>query len=240
MLAGSPGVDWGFNAWGLAFEGFARDARLARFILEHAGARRIVGPQILEGGSIHVDGQGTLLTTEECLLDPNRNPHLTKADIETHLGTLLGVSRVIWLPRGLTNDETLGHVDNLCCFAGPGHVLLASTPDPADPDHAVVAEARAVLGAGRDARGRALRITDLPLPPRRLDRKGRIMPRSYVNSYLANGDVVMPGFDPASDAVAAQILGAVFPGREVIVVPGDGISDGGGNIHCITQQQPKV
>ena len=237
---GLAGVDWGFNAWGLAFEGFARDAKLARFILEHAGARRIVGPQILEGGSIHVDGQGTLLTTAQCLLDPNRNPHLTKSDMELHLGAMLGVGRVIWLPRGLSNDETLGHVDNLCCFAEPGHVLLASTADPADPDFAVSAEARAVLEASRDARGRVFRITDLPLPPRRLDHKGRVMPRSYVNFYLANGAVIMPGFDTAGDAVAARILAAAFPGREVVMVPGDGISDGGGNIHCITQQQPKV
>ncbi len=236
---GLAGVDWGFNGWGLAYEGFARDARLARQILHLAGANRIVGPQILEGGSIHVDGEGTLVTTEQCLLDPQRNPHLSKADIEANLRDCLGVETVIWLPRGLTNDETLGHVDNICCFAAPGHVLLPATSDADDPDYPILAEARAVLDDASDARGRRLRVTQLPVPPRRRDRKGRVMARSYVNFYLANGAVIMPGFDPATDAEAARCLASAFPGREVVIVPGDGIADGGGNIHCITQQQPR-
>ncbi len=234
------GVDWGFNGWGLVYAGFSKDARVARRILDLADARRIAGPQILEGGSIHVDGEGTLLTTAQCLLDPLRNPHLDEADIEANLSAALGVETVVWLPRGLTNDETRGHVDNLCCFSAPGHVLLPSTPDADDPDFAVLAEARAALEATVDARGRRLEITALPMPPRRRDAQGRVMPRSYVNFYLANGAVVMPGFDVPSDAEAARILGATFPGREVVIVPGDGILDGGGNIHCITQQQPQT
>ena len=234
------GVDWGFNAWGLAFEGFDRDARVARHILELAGARRIVGPQILEGGSIHVDGEGTLVTTEQCLFDSKRNPHLTRHDIETNLRDTLGAERVIWLPRGLTNDETLGHVDNLCCFYEPGHVLLPRTGDTGDPDYEILAEARAVLASATDARGRRLTILDLPVPPRRDDDRGRPMALSYVNFYLPNGGVIMPGFDAPTDRHAAAVLAEAFPDREVVIVPGHGIADGGGNIHCITQQQPRV
>ena len=233
------GVDWGFNAWGLVYEGFARDARVARTILQRAGTTRIVGPQILEGGSIHVDGEGTLLTTAQCLLDPNRNPHLDRADIENNLRTTLGVETVIWLPRGITNDETLGHVDNLCCFAGPGRVLLPATDDVTDPDFDILREARAVLRAATDARGRRLEIIDMPLPLRQRDANGAVLALSYVNFYLPNGGVVMPGFADETDAQAAAVLGRAFPDRQVVVVPGLGIADGGGNIHCITQQQPR-
>ncbi len=234
------GVDWGFNAWGLCYDGFDRDARLARRILDLAGARRIVGPQILEGGSIHVDGEATLLTTEECLLDPKRNPHLDKADIEANLMATLGVESVVWLPRGLTNDETRGHVDNLCCFYKPAHVLLPATSDRSDPDFAILAEARAVLEKAIDARGRRLTILDLPMPPRNYDDNGQAVALSYVNFYLANGAIIMPGFDAVTDAEAARVLGMAFPEREIVIVPGHGIADGGGNIHCITQQQPKA
>lgn len=234
------GVDWGFNAWGLAYQGFDRDARLARRILDLAGATRFVGPQILEGGSIHVDGEGTLLTTEECLLDPKRNPHLTRHDIEANLKAMLGVETVIWLPRGLTNDETRGHVDNLCCFFKPGHVLLPATRDASDPDFEILAEARAVLDAAVDARGRRLIILDLPVPPRHHDCQGEVLALSYVNFYLANGAVIMPGFEAARDAAAAGVLTTAFPDRAIVIVPGHGIADGGGNIHCITQQQPRV
>ncbi|MCW6507216.1 agmatine deiminase family protein [Lichenifustis flavocetrariae] len=234
------GIDWGFNGWGLVYPGFARDARLARHILGLADARRIVGPQILEGGSIHVDGEGTLLTTEQCLLDPQRNPHLDKADIEANLTGLLGIDAVVWLPRGLTGDETRGHVDNLCCFFKPGHVLLPALADRADPDWAVLAEARAVLERSVDAKGRRFTILELPTPPRRRDKRGELMALSYVNFYVANGAIVMPGFDAASDREAARVLKAAFPDREIVVVPGHGIADGGGNIHCITQQQPRA
>lgn len=234
------GVDWGFNAWGLAYQGFGRDARVARTILARAKATRIVGPQILEGGAIHVDGEGTLLTTAECLLDPNRNPHLDRTDIEAHLGAALGIETVIWLPRGITNDETRGHVDNLCCFAGPGRVLLPRTRDAADPDHEILEEARAVLRDAVDARGRRLEIIDLPVPPRQRDLRGAVLSLSYVNFYLPNGGVVMPGFAPDTDAIAAAVLADVFPARRVVVVPGRGLADGGGNIHCLTMQQPRA
>lgn len=234
------GVDWGFNAWGLIYQGFEHDAQLARRILAHTGARRFVGPQILEGGSVHVDGQGTLLTTEECLFDAERNPHLTREDHEAHLKAFLGVDTVIWLGKGLENDETTGHVDNVACFAAPGKVLMVTATDPADPDTATLADNRDRLRDARDARGRRIEVIDLPQVPRRLDARGHRMALSYVNFYIANGGIVMPGFDVPEDKDAAAVLRAAFPDREVVVVPAFEVAVGGGNIHCITQQQPKA
>lgn len=234
------GVDWGFNAWGLIYEGFAEDAKLAGRILDHVGVRRFTGPQILEGGSIHVDGQGTLLTTEECLFDPNRNPHLRREDIEANLKGWLGVETVIWLGKGLQNDETRGHVDNVACFAAPGKVLMVSSEDPSDPDTATLAENRDRLREARDAQGRPLEIIDLPQAPRCLDARGNRMALSYVNFYIANGGVVMPGFGVPEDKDAADVLRHAFPDHEVVSVPAFQVAVGGGNIHCITQQQPKA
>lgn len=232
------GVDWGFNAWGLIYEGFGNDAKLAGRILDHVGARRFVGPQILEGGSVHVDGQGTLLTTEDCLFDPDRNPHLRRADIEAHLKGWLGVEKVVWLGAGLENDETTSHVDNVACFAAPGTVLMVTSTDPADPDTAVLADNRARLAEARDAQGRPIRVLDLPQVPRRLDARGNRMALSYVNFYIANGGIIMPAFGVPEDADAADVLRHAFPDREVVPVPAFEVAVGGGNIHCITQQQP--
>ncbi|GAA0582220.1 agmatine deiminase family protein [Caenispirillum bisanense] len=234
------GVDWGFNAWGLIYQGFEDDARLAGRILAHTGTRRFVGPQILEGGSVHVDGQGTLLTTEECLFDPERNPHLTREDHEAHLKAFLGVETVIWLGKGLENDETKGHVDNVACFAAPGKVLMVTSTDPADPDTATLSDNRDRLRDARDAQGRRIEVIDLPQVPRRQDVRGHRMALSYVNFYIANGGIVMPGFDVPEDKDAAAVLRAAFPDREVVVVPAFEVAVGGGNIHCITQQQPKA
>ena len=232
------GIDWGFNGWGLVHRGFAQDARVARQVLEQAGVRRLVGPQVLEGGSVHVDGEGTLLTTEECLLDPDRNPHLTRTDIEHHLKTCFGCDVVIWLRQGLTNDETRGHIDNLACFSAPAEILLPSTDDRDDPDFTILNDAWSTLTVSRDAAGRSFLIRRLPTPPRRYDVSGRPMALSYVNFYLPNGGLIMPGFNTSTDAEAAAVLQDAFPGRDIVVVPGHDIAAGGGNIHCITMQQP--
>ena len=232
------GIDWGFNGWGLVHRGFARDARVARQVLDLAGVRRFVGPQILEGGSIHVDGAGTLLTTEECLLDPDRNPHLTKTDIEQNLKTWFGCDVVVWLGRGLTNDETRGHVDILACFSAPAEILLPSTDNRDDPDYNILNDTFESLTSSRDASGRSFLIRRLPVPPRCHDAAGRTMALSYANFYLTNGGLIMPGFDPSTDAEAAAVLRDAFPGRDIVVVPGHAIAAGGGNIHCITMQQP--
>lgn len=257
-------VDWQFNAWG----GFAgglyfpwdADDQLAMKIAEIERIDRYRAPIVLEGGSIHVDGEGTALVTEECLLNANRNPDLNRAAIEGMLRAYLGVSTVIWLGAGVVNDETDGHVDNLACFARPGLVLLAGCDDPADPQYAVAADAMERLSRARDARGRAIEVIRLPMPgPLHATAEevesvdpvadpssgagvariaGTRLAGSYVNFYIANGGIVMPLLDPRTDAAAMEILAAAFPERKVVGIAAREILLGGGNIHCITQQQP--
>ena len=254
------GVDWTFNAWG-GFEGglyapWNRDDQVAGKILEiERCARYRAEGFVLEGGAIHVDGEGTLLTTEECLLNPNRNPQLSRGEIEAVLHAHLAVDKVIWLPHGLYNDETDGHVDNFCCFVRPGEVLLAWSDDERDPNWSRCRAALAVLEQVRDARGRALTVHRLPIPgplhataeecagvdlvPGSQPRDPAIrLAASYVNFLIVNGGIIAPCFDDPRDAEAAATLQRLFPEREVVMLPGREILLGGGNIHCITQQQP--
>jgi agmatine deiminase len=258
---GRRGVDWRFNAWG-GLEGglyspWDRDERVAAKVLEIEGADRYRAPVVLEGGSIHVDGEGTVMTTEECLLNPNRNPQLSREEIERALLDFLGASKVIWLGRGVCEDETDGHVDNLACFARPGVALLTWTDDESDPQHAISRDAERRLRAASDARGRALEVVHLPSPgpiaiaeeeargvlavagskPRRA---GDRLAASYANFYIANSRVVYPLLDERRDEQAAAILRDCFPEREVVGVPAREILLGGGNVHCITQQVPLV
>ncbi|MCU0975464.1 MAG: agmatine deiminase [Steroidobacteraceae bacterium] len=254
------GVDWMFNAWGGLDGGlyfpWDQDDLVARKVLEVEGLDRYRAPFVLEGGAIHVDGEGTLITTEECLLNPNRNPGLGREDVERNLRDYLGIERVIWLGRGVFNDETDGHVDNLCCFVRPGEVALTWCDDPADPQHEISRDALARLRAARDARGRRLLVHRIPQPgplfmtaqeAAGVDRREGSRPRqagdrmagSYVNFYIANRRVVVPLLDPATDARALRILRRLFPGREVVGVPAREILLGGGNVHCITQQVPR-
>ncbi len=256
---GRRGVDWRFNAWGGLADGlyfpWDRDSRVARKLLEVEGADRYRAPIVLEGGAIHVDGEGTVLTTEECLLNPNRNPELSRGEIEAVLRDYLGAEKVVWLGRGVLNDETDGHVDNLACFARPGTVLLTWCEDEDDPQHEISRDALARLQAAADARGRSFEVVKLPSPgpltisaeeaagvdgaagtqPRRA---GDRLAGSYANFYIANGRVVFPLLDERHDDEAAEILRRCFPGREVVGVPAREILLGGGNIHCITQQVP--
>ena len=255
------GVDWGFNAWGGLTGGlyfpWHDDDLVAGKVLEIERADGYRAPLILEGGSIHVDGEGTLITTEECLLNPNRNPALSRSAIEALLRDYLSAERIIWLPRGVYMDETDGHVDNLCCLARPGVVLLTWTDDPKDPVYPICREAHAILSRERDARGRAFEIQPVHQPgplfmteeesmglsysrwakPRR---PGDRLAGSYINFYIANGGVVMPLFDDPHDAAALEAVKVCFPDREVVGVPAREVLLGGGNIHCITQQQPAV
>jgi agmatine deiminase len=255
------GVDWVFNAWGGLDGGlyfpWDADDQVAAKVCELEGDDRYRAPLVLEGGSVHVDGEGTCLTTEECLLHPNRNPGMDKAAIEAALVAYLGVEKVVWIPRGVVGDETDGHVDNLACFSRPGRVLLTWTEDADDPQAAVSAEARRVLEASTDARGRRLEVVPVPSPgplavtageAAGVDRSERARPRragdrmagSYVNFLIANGVVVHPLLDPRRDDEAHELLVRAFPGREVTGVPGREILLGGGNVHCITQQVPAV
>ena len=235
---GVAGVDWRFNAWGELFHPYDRDAAVARAVLEHLELPRYAPPLVLEGGAIHVDGEGTLLTTEQCLLNPNRNPDLSKAEIEALLGAHLGVRQVIWLGQGLEDDKTDGHVDNLACFVRPGVVLALSTEDPEDGNYAALADNLARLRAAKDAKGRALEVVEMPQPERGEGGDGLRLGKSYVNFYIANGGVVLPSFEDAKDGSAHEILAKCFPERALRQVPALDIVHGGGGIHCITQQQP--
>ncbi len=254
------GVDWRFNAWGgleggLYFPWDADDA-VARKVLEIERADRYRAPIVLEGGSIHVDGEGTVLTTEECLLNHNRNPQCSREEIERTLCAYLGAERVIWLGPGVYNDETDGHVDNLACFIRPGVVALTWTDDEDDPQHAISLDALRRLEAATDARGRSLEVIKLPAPTpaaiteeesRGVDAVQGTLPRmpgdrlaaSYVNYYLGNTRLVFPLLDEHRDEQAAAILRDCFPDREIVGVPAREILLGGGNIHCITQQVPQ-
>jgi len=248
------GIDWQFNAWGGMYAPHDQDALIAQKILELERLPRYACEMVLEGGAIHVDGEGTCITTEECLLNPNRNPGLSQDQIEAVLCNYLNVERVIWLKHGVyMDDDTSGHVDNLCCFARPGVVALLWTDDAADPQYARSHDAYARLSETQDARGRRLQVVKVPMPtPLHLTadevaglspgaiarRPGTRMAASYINFYIANGGIVMPAFNAPEDAAAQRIIQSLFPERRVIPVYSREILLGGGNIHCITQQQP--
>jgi agmatine deiminase len=258
---GLRGVDWQFNSWGGLKGGlyspWDKDDAIAQKVLEIEDADRYRAPFVLEGGAIHVDGQGTCITTEECLLNPNRNPSLTRAQIEDRLRAYLDVETVIWLGRGVYHDETDGHVDNLCCFVRPGVVALTWCDDPRDPQYEISRDAYERLSTARDARGRAFSIHKLVQPgplymtaqeaagidavdgaqPRE---RGSRLAGSYVNFYIANRHVVVPLLDSKHDTAALRKLQSLFPTRKVVGVPAREILLGGGNIHCITQQVPSV
>jgi agmatine deiminase len=254
------GVDWTFNAWGGLQGGlyfpWDRDDEVAQKVLELEGADRYRTSVVMEGGAIHVDGQGTCLTTEECLLNPNRNPHLSRDDIEEQLRRYLAVSKVIWLGKGVYRDETGGHIDELACFTSPGHVALTWTDDRGDPQFEISQDAYQRLRHAKDGRGRRLEVHKIHQPgplfmtaeeaagvdarpgshPRRA---GDRLAASYINFYIANKCLVMPLYDKRSDAAALRMLKRLFPTRTVLGVPTREILLGGGNIHCITQQVPR-
>ncbi|HWK43363.1 MAG TPA: agmatine deiminase family protein [Stellaceae bacterium] len=234
---GLAGADWRFNAWGDKYPDYDRDAAVAATLLGRLDLPSFKAPFVLEGGSIHVDGQGTVLTSEQCLLNKNRNPSLDRSDIERNLREWLGTETIIWLGQGLENDGTDGHVDNLACFARPGVVLALTEPDPADANHRVLADNLTRLRQARDARGRRLEVIEIAEPAPRDSAGGRLA-LSYINFYLANGAVIMPAFGDPRDEPAAATMARVFPDRRIIQLPVLDILLGGGGIHCITQQQP--
>jgi agmatine deiminase len=248
-------VDWRFNAWGGVYERHARDDRVAGMIAAAAHAPRYRAPLVMEGGAVHVDGQGTALVTEQCLLNPNRNPRLDRSDIAVQLHRYLGVSQIIWLGKGVVNDETAGHIDNLACFARPGEVVLNWCSDRRDPQHRVSLDAWERLRGVRDARGRRLKVQRIPAPPPlhmtraesagivghsgiRTLKGGHRLAASYVNFYLANGAAIVPLLDTRTDGAALRALARVFPRRRIVGVPSREFLLGGGNIHCLTQQVP--
>jgi agmatine deiminase len=233
--SGRAAVQWRFNAWGGKYAPFDRDAGFAAKVAEKAGVMLRQALIVCEGGAIHSDGQGTLLTTEQCLFNPNRNPGLTKGDAEQILRDFVGAERVIWLGEGFSDSETDGHVDNIACFAGHGRVILGVPDSKAHPDHAPVMEAKKRLKTA------GFEVIELAQPRTiRHDRHGRLLQASYVNFYLCNSGLVMPSFDDAHDEPAKAVLADCFPGRKIVTVPALDIVAGGGGIHCITQQEPRA
>ncbi len=234
------GVDFRFNSWGERFLPFDKDAASAELILAHFGIDRIKSDMVLEGGSITVDGEGTLITTKQCLLNPNRNPEMSREEIEDELKARLGVQKVVWLRWGHFEDEhTDGHVDGICTYVRPGVVVAQTCEDPANPNYDLMAENIEVLRSERDAAGRPFEIIELPyFPYYELD--GLQLMVSYANFYLANGGVVVPVANHPLDGEALSVLKSAFPDRDVVGVPGRIISFGGGGPHCITQQVPAL
>ncbi|MER7110653.1 agmatine deiminase family protein [Streptomyces sp. NPDC000229] len=240
---GLAGIDFHFNGWG-GKQDHRRDAKVARTVLQREGLPRVDAPVTAEGGSLEVDGHGTLMVTESSLVNPNRNPGRSRDEMEKALGELLGVSTVIWFKGVRGQDITDCHVDALARFAEDGAVLL-SRPHPANgPDvwSRAYDQARGVLETATDARGRRPEIVDLPEPdPAALGRRGPAFLGSYANYYVVNDAVIVPRFgDRKADRNAVSIIGELHPGREVVPVEIHTIAEGGGGIHCATQQQPEV
>lgn len=226
------GIDWQFNAWGRKYTPWADDDAVAGAVLRHFQRRRFIAPLVMEGGSFHTDGAGTIMTTEQCLLHRNRNPRLNRAEIEQLLCGYLGGERVLWLAGDERDTETDGHVDNVACFAGERHILLM-----ADDGDAVLRDNHRRLRQACDAAGRGYTLTCLPRP--QVKEAGEDLLASYINFYFTNGGIVMPSFGVREDEVARGILAALFSGRQVVQVPATAIVRGGGGIHCVTQQIPE-
>ena len=237
---GRAGVDFGFNGWGEKFVPYAHDDAMNRALLAHLQIDRFEADFVLEGGSIVVDGEGTLIATEQCLLHPSRNPDLTRAELEVLLGEYLGIDKVVWIGSGLVEDyDTDGHVDNVAVFVRPGVVLAQTVDDARDPNHEPLAENVERLRAATDARGRRLEVIELPVLPRaRVRGQPGVVP--YTNLYIVNGAVVVPvcGDDPSRDEEVLGMLASVFAPREIVPVPARVLAEGGGGVHCITQQVP--
>jgi agmatine deiminase len=225
------GVHFGFNSWGEKFTPYAGDAAVGRLLIDRLGDRRYDAPFVLEGGSVAVDGEGTLLTTEQCLLHRNRNPTMTREAIEHGLCDFLGAERVVWLGQGLAEDkDTDGHVDLIAAFTRPGEVLMQSTP-PGTPSSERMADNHSRLVAA------GLEVVDFPILPT-LEVGGEQVAVGHLNFYLCNGAAIVPVAGVPSDAEALERIGAAYPDREVVGVPGGVIAFGGGGPHCITQQVP--
>ncbi len=255
------GIDWQFNAWGGLEDGLYMDWRkdnlvASRFCETMGYPLYDAQDFVLEGGSIHSDGEGTILVTEACLLSKGRNPHMTKEEIEEKLKGYLGAEKVIWLKRGIYNDETNEHVDNICAFIRPGEVVLAWTDDEKDPQYPLSLSCLEILEQERDAKGRKIKVHKLPIPkiPVRVTEEdlkgldfepgederepGERLAASYVNFYFSNDGIILPQFGDENDKEAVKVLSQLCPERTVYPIDARSVILGGGNIHCITQQIP--
>lgn len=234
------GVNWKFNAWGGKYAPWDLDDQVAPQILESLVMERFDAPIVMEGGSIHTDGEGTLLTTEECLLNPNRNPNLGREEIEEYVRKYTGTEHIIWLKQGLSGDETDGHVDNIACFAAPGKVIIQVCDDPEDENYEITLDNLSILENAVDAKGRKLEIIKISQPPR-VNHEDSRLTLSYLNFYFVNGGIILPVFGGTAaetDKLAEKVLTEVFPDRRIRTVNGMAVIREGGNVHCTTQQMP--
>jgi len=231
-------VDWGYNAWGGKYPPFDLDDAVPQHVARLRNLPLFSPGIVMEGGSIEVNGRGTLLTTEACLLNKNRNPHLSKAEIERYLCDYLGVSNILWLGEGIVGDDTDGHIDDLSRFVSANTIVTVVEGDPADENYAVLQDNLKRLKTLRDQDGNPFRIVELPMPGR-IEHEEQRLPASYANFYIANEKVLVPTYRDRNDEKAIQILQLEFEDRRVVGIDSTELIWGLGSFHCITQQEPK-
>jgi agmatine deiminase len=227
-----------FNGWGGKYA-LPHDDQVSTAIEKKSAMPHFTFPWVLEGGSIEVDGEGTCLTSEQCLLNPNRNPEMSKLDVEKALGEALGVSKVLWVKDGLLNDHTDGHIDTIARYVAPGMIACMEAADDSDPNFAVLEQIANDLASFTDAKGRKIEVVRIPSPGAILNEDGEVMPASYLNFYIGNSTVIVPTYGSSQDDAAVAAIAKIFPTRKTIGSSAFAILSGGGAFHCITQQQPK-
>ncbi|OHD05338.1 MAG: agmatine deiminase [Spirochaetes bacterium GWD1_27_9] len=237
------GICWLFNSWGEKYKPYDKDKLVAKKIIYYLNIPCFEAPIVLEGGAIHTNGNGTLLTTEQCLLNKNRNPDLSKDQIFRFLKRYLGIQKIIWLKNGLYGDETDGHIDNIACFTSETEILIqVCENDETDPNYQITQENLKILEESIDVEGRKFKIHKIHQPPKRFYKNQRLT-LSYINYYLVNGGLILPTFGEDAkyfDDMAESTLQKIFPDRKIIRIDGMPIIKGGGNVHCITQQMPAI
>jgi agmatine deiminase len=234
-------VNWVFNAWGDKYETLIKDKAIPQVINQTLRLPCFSPPLVMEGGSFDVNGKGTLLTTEQCLLNTNRNPNLTRVEIENYLKSHLGITHFIWLKNGISGDDTDGHIDDLARFVNSTTIVCAYEDNPEDQNYEALKGNYEILKNAKDQDGNPLNIVKLPMPGNLLDDdEFSLLPASYTNFYIGNTKVLMPTFNHKNDAVALAILQSLFPNRKVVGINCTDIVNGYGTIHCISQQQPSI
>lgn len=231
------GVNFTFNAWGETYQPYSNDNRFSEFMLAQTGARQFHSHLVAEGGGVTVDGEGTVITTETCFPNPNRNPDWSRDQIEIELKEMLGAQKVIWLPGNVLETETNGHIDGIAMFIAPGVVVIEDGDEPDDPWGAIKRDNIRALQGQTDAQGRPIKMHLIPEALAAIG-SGDKFCRSYVNGYIANGGFIMPQYDIPADGLAHEVFQDAFPDREIVKLRINALATGGGGIHCVTQQVP--